>query len=189
MTFASLMEMGYCGCYSLLPAFAKESACSFPQIPQWAGIHCIVTCTMHTSPVDICVVFLVRLSAGDGRLSVYDWQSVRKTKESVCSFPQILVWAGIQCTEICMVRATLQASLSGKLQTLPHLVVPLKGHSLSPCSCPPALAKGLGTNNYDCGSSLAPKHPRKHETRPPRVKKKKKSSVSIQTIVVLFVLM
>ena len=32
----------------------------------------------------------------------------------------------------------LQASLSGTfLQTLPDLVTPLKGHSLSPCSCPP----------------------------------------------------
>ena len=47
-----------------------------------------------------------------------------------------------------------------------------------------------GTNNYDCRSNLAPKHARKHEAHPPRVKKKKKkkkkSSVSIQTIVVLF---
>ena len=33
---------------------------------------------------------------------------------------------------------TLQASLSGTfLQTLPELVTPLKGHSVSPCSCPP----------------------------------------------------
>ena len=39
------------------------------------------------------------------------------------------------------------------------------------CHRPP---KGLGSNNYDCGSSLAPKHARKHETHPPRVKKKKK---------------
>ena len=32
---------------------------------------------------------------------------------------------------------TLQASLSGTfLQTLPDLVTPLKGHSLSPRSCP-----------------------------------------------------
>ena len=37
--------------------------------------------------------------------------------------------------------------------------------------------------------SLAPKHElHKHETQPPRVNKKQKSSVSIQTIVVLFVL-
>ena len=34
--------------------------------------------------------------------------------------------------------STLQASLSGTfLQTLPDLVTPLKGHHLSPCSCPP----------------------------------------------------
>ena len=34
--------------------------------------------------------------------------------------------------------STLRASLSGTfLQTLPDLVTPLKGHSLSPCSCPP----------------------------------------------------
>ena len=46
---------------------------------------------------------------------------------------------------------------------------------------------------YDCRSNLAPKHTRKHETHPPRVKrkgkkkkkKKKESSVSIQTIVIL----
>ena len=36
------------------------------------------------------------------------------------------------------VQATLRASLSGTfLQTLPDLVTPLKGHSLSPRSCPP----------------------------------------------------
>ena len=34
--------------------------------------------------------------------------------------------------------STLRASLSGTfLQTLPDLVTPLKGHSLSPSSCPP----------------------------------------------------
>ena len=32
--------------------------------------------------------------------------------------------------------------------------------------------KGLGTNNYDCRSNLAPKHAREHETHPPRVKKR-----------------
>ena len=37
-----------------------------------------------------------------------------------------------------MLHATLQAPLSGTfLQTLPDLVTPLKGHSLSPRSCPP----------------------------------------------------
>ena len=36
--------------------------------------------------------------------------------------------------------------------------------------------KGLGTNMT--GSSLAPKHPRKYETRPPRVQKQQQSSVS-----------
>ena len=64
---------------------------------------------------------------------------------------------------------TLPPSLSGTfLQTLPDLVTPLKGHSLSQRSCPPT--KGLGTNT-DCRSNLAPKHARKHETHPPRVKK------------------
>ena len=37
--------------------------------------------------------------------------------------------------------------------------------------------KGLGTNNYDCRSNLAPKHARKHEAHPPQVKKKKKKRV------------
>ena len=64
---------------------------------------------------------------------------------------------------------TLQVSLSGTfLQTLPDLVTPLKGHFLSQRSCPPT--KGLGTNT-DYRSNLAPKHARKHETHPPRVKK------------------
>ena len=37
------------------------------------------------------------------------------------------------------VSSTLRASLSGTFfQTLPDLVTPLKGHSLSPRSCPPA---------------------------------------------------
>ena len=48
------------------------------------------------------------------------------------------------------VRRTLRASLSGTfLQTLPELVTPLKGHSLSPRSCPPtlsALSERFGTN-------------------------------------------
>ena len=36
---------------------------------------------------------------------------------------------------------TLQASLfSSFSQTLPELVPPLKGHSLSPCGCPPTLS-------------------------------------------------
>ena len=39
---------------------------------------------------------------------------------------------------------TLRASFSGIfLQTLPELVTPLKGHSLSPCSCPPTRSAAL----------------------------------------------
>ena len=41
-------------------------------------------------------------------------------------------------TTLCCTICTLQASLSGTLlQTLPDLVTPLKGHPLSPRSCPP----------------------------------------------------
>ena len=50
-----------------------------------------------------------------------------------------------------------------------------KGHSLSPRSCPPtrsAPSERFGYY-YDCGSSLAPKHPREHETHSFRVKKEK----------------
>ena len=50
-----------------------------------------------------------------------------------------------------ILRTTLRASLSGTfLQTLPDLVTPLKGHSLSLRSCPPTLSapsKGLGTDH------------------------------------------
>ena len=45
-----------------------------------------------------------------------------------CRKPVLGVW----------ILPTLRASLPGTfLQTLPHLVTPLKGHSLSPRSCPP----------------------------------------------------
>ena len=76
---------------------------------------------------------------------------------------------------------TLRESLSGTLlQTLPDSVTPLKGHSLSPRSCPPtrsALSERFGYW-YDCGSNLAPKHARKHETHPPRVKREFRLSLN-----------
>ena len=83
--------------------------------------------------------------------------------------------------------STFRASPSGTfLQTLPDLVTPLKGHSLSPHSCPPTQsAPSERFGYYDCGSSLAPKHARKHETHPPRVKKEFRLD---STIVDLFVL-
>ena len=79
---------------------------------------------------------------------------------------------------------TLWAPLSGTfLQTLPDLVMPsgfsyaIKGHSFylrtavhQRGQLPP---KGSGTK-YDCRSSLVPKHACKHETHPPRVKKRRK---------------
>ena len=44
-------------------------------------------------------------------------------------------------------RATLPASLSGTfLQTLPDLVTPLKGHFLSPRSCPPTRSAPFGSS-------------------------------------------
>ena len=57
-----------------------------------------------------------------------------------------------------------------------YLVTPLKGHSLSPRSCPAtrsAPSERFGYNNYDCRSNLAPKHARKHEMHPSTAGKKK----------------
>ena len=71
---------------------------------------------------------------------------------------------------------TLQAPLSGTfLQTLPDLVTPLKGHSLSPRNCPPTWSVPSERFGYwcDCRSNLSPKHACKHETHSPWVKKKK----------------
>ena len=74
------------------------------------------------------------------------------------------------------ISATLRASLSGTfLQTLPDLVTSLLVTLvLSPRSCPPTRSApsetGSGTEDY--GSNLAPKHARKHEAHPPRVKKR-----------------
>ena len=74
---------------------------------------------------------------------------------------------------------TLRASLSGTfLQTLPELVTPLKGYSSSRRSCLPTRSAPSERvrYEYDCRSSLASKHPRKHKTHPPRVKKNKKKT-------------
>ena len=63
-------------------------------------------------------------------------------------------------------RTTLRSSLSGTfLQTLPDLVTPLKGHSLSPRSCPPtrsAPPKGLSTDHIP---STAFRHLPPHSVR------------------------
>ena len=87
------------------------------------------------------------------------------------------------------VHTTLRTSLSGSfLQTLPQLVTPLKRHLLSPRSCPTptrsapserfgyppsliSLMVSVDVKHHIYLLSLAPKHTRKHETHPPRVKK------------------
>ena len=49
----------------------------------------------------------------------------------------VVLFSALEQTH-CTLAATLRAPLSGTfLQTLPDLVMPLKGHSLSPRSCPP----------------------------------------------------
>ena len=78
------------------------------------------------------------------------------------------------CLTVCLT-VTLRASLSGTfLQTLPDLVMPLKGHSLSLHSCPATRSAPSESfvYYYDCRSNLAPKHACKHETHPPRVKER-----------------
>ena len=61
-------------------------------------------------------------------------------------------------------------------KTLPDLVMPLKGHSLSPRRCPATRTAPSERfrYKYDCRSNLVPKHTRKHEMHPPRVKKRKR---------------
>ena len=82
---------------------------------------------------------------------------------------------------------TLRASLSGTfLQTLPDLITPLKGalfiSAQLSSDAVSALQKGLSTNKKcDCGSNLASKHPRKHETHLPRVKKKRKKKLRLDS--------
>ena len=84
-----------------------------------------------------------------------------------------LTWSNI----LFFLSLTLRAPLSGTfLQTLPDLVASLKGHSLSPHSCPAtwsAPSKRFGYW-YDCRSNLAPKYACKHEMLPSRVYKKRK---------------
>ena len=60
----------------------------------------------------------------------------RSPKEHITFFKYIY-FLGLLVKETITVLCTLRASLSGTfLQTLPDLVTPLKGHSLSPRSCP-----------------------------------------------------
>ena len=104
--------------------------------------------------------------------------SVASSKHSLLSSTSALTTslALSVCANWVLARLTLRASLSGTiLQTLPDSVTPLKGHSLSPRSCPatrsvPSERFGY---QYDCRSNLAPKHARKYETHPPRVKQKR----------------
>ena len=59
----------------------------------------------------------------------------RTDRQTVCETKNRTKWG--QCRSLVKRSATLRASLFGTfLQTLPDLVTPLKGHSLSPRSCP-----------------------------------------------------
>ena len=77
---------------------------------------------------------------GYGKVSLLGSLSVsQRTSHLCCCFV-----FGLLGKETITVLCTLRASLSGSsLQTLPDLVTPLKGYSLSPRSCP---AKGSGTD-------------------------------------------
>ena len=63
----------------------------------------------------------------------------------------------VRC-DIQIYRAFRQAWLLGN-NAVPHFLVWEAG-----------LQKGLGTDNYNCRSNLAPRHARKHEAHPPGVK-------------------
>ena len=55
-----------------------------------------------------------------------------------CGVCGLLLFFCFVFLQLLIALGTLRASLSGTfLQTLPDLVTPLKGHSLSPRSCPP----------------------------------------------------
>ena len=81
-------------------------------------------------------------------------------------------------------QCTLRASLSGTfLQTLPELVTPLKGHSLSPHGCPPTLSAPSERSwvLIHCVSNTVSKHARKHETRLSRVKQQTNKQTKYKT--------
>ena len=75
-------------------------------------------------------------------------------------------------------RPTPRVSLSGTfLQTLPELVTPLKGHSLSPRSCPPRLSapsEGFGTNKTTEATQRPCTHVNLRHVRPRLGKSKRK---------------
>ena len=50
---------------------------------------------------------------------------------------------------------------------------------------PESDARNVGTDNYDCGSNLAPKHPRKHETLPSREEECRKPVLGVWVLLKL----
>ena len=77
----------------------------------------------------------------ESKRSVLSLKKTANLKTSLTGMCQWLTSAfenSCGCTVLDMPECTLRAPLSGTfLQTLPDLVTPLKGHSLSPRSCPP----------------------------------------------------
>ena len=94
-------------------------------------------------------------------------------------FRSSLKHAPVFCLDPFLKQRTDKASLFGTfLQTLPDLVTPLKGQSLSPHRCPPMLSapserfRYYSTNKTE--NYMALKHECKHEAHLPQVKTRKR---------------
>ena len=127
----------------------------------------------------------------------FDWLS---TQTCTCIYIYIyilwtvncaLLWVWLFCFEfqwLGHVSDMLWASLSGSiLQTWPELDMPLKGHSLSPHSCPLTLLLSAPSEWFGYTDKTVEVTWHKHKALPPWVKRKK-SSILIQNILVVFVL-
>ena len=85
----------------------------------------------------VCGPLVPLLGAGGWRISLRAGHAALLRMWEVTLLPRGADQLSALCSVVVVIRATLRASLSGTLlQTLPDLVTPLKGRSLSPRSCP-----------------------------------------------------
>ena len=102
------------------------------------GSECVCVCVC----VRACVRACVRVCVCDTPTIAFRHLPPNSARFSYPTEGALLISAQLSTDAVSALRkvwvlTTLRVSLSGTfLQTLPELVTPLKGHSLSPCSCP-----------------------------------------------------
>ena len=121
-----------------------------PLSPSFMRLYCAWHChlphfTYNRLTLHYCIIELKCTETSSSGVSRIRTETTTMDRECHCSVYLCFVLFGRGKTG----NTTLQALLSGTLlQTLPDLVMPLKGHSLSPRSCPPKRSASSGRFGY-----------------------------------------